>query len=83
MHTGTSPPPPKHVVSAHSAYERSPSPVQYAACSLFNIVVDTDETASRILSIMNKKKVGGRVTFMPLNKLHVEEVKYPDTQVRP
>ena len=32
------------------------------------MVVDTDETASRLLKIMNAEKTG-RVTFMPLNRL--------------
>lgn len=37
--------------------------------SLFHVVVDTDETASRVLDVMLKEKTG-RVTFMPLNRLH-------------
>lgn len=36
--------------------------------SLFHYVVDTDDTATRILEILNKEKAG-RVTFMPLNRL--------------
>jgi len=36
--------------------------------SLWHVVVDTDETASRLLKIMNAEKTG-RVTFMPLNRL--------------
>ncbi|KAF8839572.1 RecF/RecN/SMC protein [Paxillus ammoniavirescens] len=39
-----------------------------AGNSLFHVVVDTDETASRVLDIMLKEKTG-RVTFMPLNRL--------------
>ena len=46
--------------------------------SLFDVVVDTDETASRIISIINKRKMPGRVTFLPLNRLHPKELKYPD-----
>ncbi|KAJ3224845.1 Structural maintenance of chromosomes protein 3 [Clydaea vesicula] len=40
--------------------------------SLFHIVVDTDETATRILEIMTREKAG-RVTFMPLNRLKPKE----------
>ncbi|KIJ60275.1 hypothetical protein HYDPIDRAFT_43407 [Hydnomerulius pinastri MD-312] len=39
-----------------------------AGNSLFHVVVDTDETASKVLDIMLKEKTG-RVTFMPLNRL--------------
>jgi structural maintenance of chromosome 3 (chondroitin sulfate proteoglycan 6) len=34
--------------------------------SLFHVVVDTDETASKVLDAMLKEKTG-RVMFMPLN----------------
>ncbi|KDR77404.1 hypothetical protein GALMADRAFT_266923 [Galerina marginata CBS 339.88] len=40
-----------------------------AGNSLFHIVVDTDATASKVLDVMLKEKTG-RVTFMPLNRLH-------------
>ncbi|KAI0081880.1 structural maintenance of chromosome protein 3 [Panus rudis PR-1116 ss-1] len=40
-----------------------------AGTSLFHVVVDTDDTASRCLEIMIREK-RGRVTFMPLNRLH-------------
>eukprot|EP01125_Pyxidicula_operculata_P020338 TRINITY_DN7501_c0_g1_i1.p1 TRINITY_DN7501_c0_g1~~TRINITY_DN7501_c0_g1_i1.p1 ORF type:complete len:658 (-),score=179.46 TRINITY_DN7501_c0_g1_i1:792-2645(-) len=46
---------------------------------LFNVVVDTDDTASKVLNILNKEKAG-RVTFMPLNKLMVKEPTYPKTE---
>ncbi|XP_049848611.1 uncharacterized protein LOC126315399 isoform X2 [Schistocerca gregaria] len=38
--------------------------------ALFHVVVDTDETASRLLSRLNEEKCG-RVTFMPLNRVQV------------
>jgi structural maintenance of chromosome 3 (chondroitin sulfate proteoglycan 6) len=41
-------------------------------------VVETDGIASRILDQLNKEK-GGRVTFMPLNRLHPKPVDYPST----
>ena len=44
--------------------------------SLFHVVVDNDETASKLLDVMNKEKLG-RVTFMPLNRLKSVNVQYP------
>ena len=35
--------------------------------SLFHVVVEDDETVSRLLEVMNREK-SGRVTFMPLNR---------------
>ncbi|KAK4057964.1 Structural maintenance of chromosomes protein 3 [Microbotryomycetes sp. JL221] len=48
-----------------------------AGNSLFQIVVDNDDTASKILDIMIKEK-SGRVTFMPLNRLKTQTIDYPD-----
>ena len=39
-----------------------------AGTSLFHYVVDNDETASKVLEILQKERAG-RVTFMPLNRL--------------
>ncbi|SAM84219.1 probable SMC3-required for structural maintenance of chromosomes [Ustilago bromivora] len=50
-----------------------------AGASLFHVVVDTDETASKLLEVMNRDK-SGRVTFMPLNRLHPKETDFPATQ---
>ncbi|BGP23932.1 Structural maintenance of chromosomes protein 3 [Rhodotorula toruloides] len=47
-----------------------------AGTSLFQIVVDNDDTATRILDRMVQDK-SGRVTFMPLNRLRVHDVEYP------
>ncbi len=44
--------------------------------SLFHVVVDNDETASKLLEVMVKEKLG-RVTFMPLNRLRSVNVQYP------
>ena len=44
--------------------------------SLFHVVVDNDETASRVLEILQKEK-GGRVTFMPLNRLNPKPANIP------
>ncbi|GAA5985596.1 hypothetical protein JCM5350_007149 [Sporobolomyces pararoseus] len=49
-----------------------------AGTSLFQIVVDNDETATKILDRMVQDK-SGRVTFMPLNRLDVKDYEYPQT----
>ncbi|KAF8335540.1 RecF/RecN/SMC [Amanita rubescens] len=41
---------------------------QTAGNSLFHVVVDTDDTATKLLDIMLKEKTG-RITLMPLNRL--------------
>ena len=41
------------------------------------MIVDSDQTASQILEIMNRKKMPGEVTFLPLNKLRNPPVNYP------
>jgi len=51
--------------------------------SLFHIIVDTDDTAARIMKRLEKEKLG-RVTFLPLNQLKVDNVRYPEsTDVAP
>ncbi|KAF5340619.1 hypothetical protein D9611_007366 [Ephemerocybe angulata] len=50
-----------------------------AGNSLFHVVVDTDETASKVLDIMLKEKTG-RVTFMPLNRLKPKNPAMPNGQ---
>ena len=47
-----------------------------AGQSLFHYVVDTDETATKVLEILQKEK-SGRVTFMPLNRLRSRPVNMP------
>ncbi|SCV71055.1 BQ2448_3817 [Microbotryum intermedium] len=48
-----------------------------AGTSLFQIVVDDDDTATQILDVMIKEK-SGRITFMPLNRLHPQQMEYPE-----
>ncbi|KAN0062775.1 Structural maintenance of chromosomes protein 3 [Thecaphora frezii] len=50
-----------------------------AGASLFHVVVDTDETASKLLEVMNREK-SGRVTFMPLNRLKPKDIDFPQTK---
>lgn len=47
-----------------------------AGQSLFHYVVDTDDTASRVMEILQKDR-SGRVTFMPLNRLRSKPVNVP------
>lgn len=41
-------------------------------------MVDTDEQASTLLRLLREEHNGGRVTCLPLNKLHTEPVQYPN-----
>ncbi|KAG6623201.1 Structural maintenance of chromosomes protein 3 [Phytophthora cinnamomi] len=48
-----------------------------AGGALFHVVVDTDDTAARIMRELDKKNLG-RLTFLPLNRLKVkEQFDYP------
>lgn len=55
------------------------SPKVLSEFSLFHVVVDTDETATRVLNTMIREKTG-RVTFMPLNRLHPKNPPTPNAQ---
>jgi structural maintenance of chromosome 3 (chondroitin sulfate proteoglycan 6) len=48
-----------------------------AGTSLFHYVVDNDQTATRIVDILQREK-GGRVTFMPLNRLNPKIPNLPN-----
>jgi len=50
-----------------------------AGNSLFHIVVDTDETASRILDHLGSD-FPGKVTFMPLNRLNPPDISMPQSE---
>lgn len=39
-----------------------------AGNSIFNVIVDTDVTAAKLMTLLEKRRQG-RVTFMPLNRL--------------
>jgi len=45
---------------------------------LFHVVVDTDVTASKIITYLRQRKAG-RLTFMPLNRLRSRRQNYPST----
>ena len=44
--------------------------------SLFHVVVDNDDTATKVLETLNKER-SGRVTFMPLNRLRSKIPNFP------
>lgn len=43
--------------------------------------MDTDRTGTKILQEMNRLRLPGEVTFMPLNRLDAQETYYPETPV--
>ncbi|KAG0461192.1 hypothetical protein HPP92_021489 [Vanilla planifolia] len=49
-----------------------------AGNSLFHVVVATDEISTRIIRYLTSEK-GGRVTFIPLNRVNVQHVNYPQS----
>mmetsp|Transcript_23887 Transcript_23887/g.34260 ORF Transcript_23887/g.34260 Transcript_23887/m.34260 type:complete len:1231 (-) Transcript_23887:592-4284(-) len=46
--------------------------------SLFHVIVDTDDTAAKLMGHLERQKLG-RVTFLPLNRLKIESVSYPES----
>lgn len=51
--------------------------------SLFHVIVDTDSTAARLMKRLEDDKLG-RVTFLPLNQLKIDTIRYPQsTDVAP
>lgn len=49
-----------------------------AQASLFHVVCDNDETAAKVISLLNKEK-GGRLTFMALNRVNPRNTQIPQT----
>ncbi|XP_027211226.2 structural maintenance of chromosomes protein 3 isoform X3 [Penaeus vannamei] len=50
-----------------------------AGNKLFHHIVESDKIGTQILKEMNKQKLPGEVTFMPLNRLTVKDIDYPQT----
>ncbi|KAH9517135.1 Structural maintenance of chromosomes protein 3 [Dermatophagoides farinae] len=50
-----------------------------AGNKLFHHIVENDKIGTRILQEMNKMKLAGEVTFMPINRLFTKEIDYPQT----
>ena len=46
--------------------------------SLFHVVVQNDEISTRIIKQLNSS-MGGRVTFIPLNRVRAPHVSYPQS----
>lgn len=44
--------------------------------------MESDRIGTKILQEMNRQKLPGEVTFMPLNRIQVRETPYPQTNVR-
>jgi structural maintenance of chromosome 3 (chondroitin sulfate proteoglycan 6) len=54
-----------------------------AGNGLFHVIVDSDKTAARLMKELERRK-SGRLTFLPLNQLRVQEITYPTSNdVRP
>jgi structural maintenance of chromosome 3 (chondroitin sulfate proteoglycan 6) len=47
-----------------------------AGPSLFHVVVDSDTTSSKIVDMLNKER-GGRITFIPLNRMTIKNTQLP------
>ena len=48
---------------------------------MFHHIVRDDKVGTQILKEMNRQKLSGEVTFMPLNRLQVKDIEYPSTNV--
>jgi structural maintenance of chromosome 3 (chondroitin sulfate proteoglycan 6) len=54
-----------------------------AGNSLFHVIVDSNETAALLMKELEARK-GGRITFLPMNRISAPNVTYPDAlDVRP
>lgn len=47
-----------------------------AGNKLFHHIVDNDKVGTKILTEMNRLKLPGEVTFMPLNRLHAKDINF-------
>lgn len=52
-----------------------------AGNKLFHHIVANDKVGTKILQEMNKLKLAGEVTFMPINRLYSKDIDYPETSV--
>ena len=60
--------------------EKFQTAVEVAAQNaLFHVIVDTDATAARLMKRLESERLG-RVTFLPLNQLHVDNTNYPESR---
>lgn len=52
--------------------------ILYFLISLFHVVVENDEISTQIIRHLNSLK-GGRVTFIPLNRVKAPHITYPQS----
>ncbi len=52
---------------------------KFIVCSLFDVVVDTDVTGQALLEALVKER-SGRITCVPLNRIHPAVPSYPNAQ---
>lgn len=50
-----------------------------AGNALFHIAVDTDKTASLLMDELSRNSMG-RATFIPLNRVHLQDTKFPNSE---
>lgn len=62
------------LMEVHDAFRKAVEVT--AGQSLFHYVVDNDETASKVIDILQREK-GGRVTFIPLNRVRSKTGNLP------
>lgn len=48
---------------------------------MFFHIVESDKIGTQILKEINNQNLPGEVTFMPINRLTVREIKYPQSRV--
>ena len=66
------------VVRIHPLKWSNPCHVQVTAGnSLFSVVVDNDEVASRCINYINTRKIDARLSFLPLNRLRQKPYDLP------
>lgn len=48
---------------------------------MFFHIVESDRIGTQILKEINNQNLPGEVTFMPLNRLTVRDIRYPQSRV--
>jgi len=48
---------------------------------MFFHIVESDRIGTQILKEINNQNLPGEVTFMPLNRLTVRDIRYPQSKV--
>lgn len=53
----------------------------YYLFRMFFHIVESDKIGTQILKEINNQNLPGEVTFMPLNRLTVRDIRYPQSKV--